>query len=205
MTPVCGRAQEGRAQEGRARDGQARDGQARDGQAGFTLIEMLVALALFALVGLASFAVLDTVIRTRERTEGRLEAVAQIDRALILFGRDVAQGRAADLRLEEGRLMLTGPERGALDWTGEAGVLRRRALGPDGGVRVTQALVSPVDGVVLRVLDSGGQWHEAWPPEDDAASPRGVELRFDIAPDGPLGRETLNVRRLAETVRPVEP
>ena len=41
-------------------------------EAGFTLVEMLVALALFALVGLASFALLETVIRTRDRTEGRL-------------------------------------------------------------------------------------------------------------------------------------
>ncbi len=185
--------------------GQARDSRARDGQAGFTLIEMLVALALFALVGLASFAVLDTVIRTRERTEGRLEAVAQIDRALILFGRDVAQSNVVGLRLEEGRLVLAGPDGSALDWAGEAGMLRRRALGPDGGVQVSQALVSPVDEVGLRVLDAGGLWHEAWPPEGGSASPIGVELRFDIAPGGPLGRETLNVRRLAETSRLVEP
>jgi len=53
----------------------------RDQEAGVTLIEMLVALSLFALVGIASFTTLDTILRVRERTDGRLEHLAQLDRA----------------------------------------------------------------------------------------------------------------------------
>ena len=38
-----------------------------------TLVEMLVALALFALIGLAGFTMLDSVLRVQRHTEGRLE------------------------------------------------------------------------------------------------------------------------------------
>ena len=69
-----------------------------------TLVEMLVALALFALVGLASFSMLDAVIRTRDRTEGRLDAVAALDRALALVGRDLGQGDAGSHVLADGAL-----------------------------------------------------------------------------------------------------
>jgi general secretion pathway protein J len=63
----------------------------RDSAAGLTLVEMLVARVLFAMVGIASFTTLDTIIRVRDRTEGRLEQLAQIDCALQLFSRDLTQ------------------------------------------------------------------------------------------------------------------
>lgn len=175
---------------------------ARDSEAGFTLIEMLVALALFALVGLASFAVLDTVIRTRERTEGRLDAVAQIDRALILFGRDVAQAGPEGLALEGGWLVLPQGPRRATGWGLEEGTLHRRAQDARGAVGVVQALVTPVADLGWRFLDTDGGWHETWPPERKAAPLAAVELRFEIAPGGPLGAGGLELRRLAETARP---
>ena len=59
------------------------------GDAGFTLVEMLVALALFAAIGLAGFTVLDTVVRVRGGTEGRLERLGEIDRALALLTLDL--------------------------------------------------------------------------------------------------------------------
>lgn len=174
----------------------------RDAQAGFTLVEMLVALALFALVGLASFAVLDTVIRTRERTEGRLEAVARIDRALIVFRRDVAQADIEGLRLEDDWLALPIVGGRMVEWGVEAETLRRRARLRDGTVGVVQDLVEPVAEPGWRFLDAGGAWHEGWPPEAQVAPLAAVELRFAVAPGGPLGREVLILRRLAETVRP---
>ena len=74
----------------------------RDQEAGVTLIEMLVALSLFALVGIASFTTLDTILRVRERTDGRLEHLAQLDRALLVFGRDIVQADPGTVTLRDG-------------------------------------------------------------------------------------------------------
>lgn len=61
----------------------------RAGQSGVTLIEMLVALSVFSLIGIASFSMLDTVVRTDRQTAGRLEQYSEIDLALRLFEADV--------------------------------------------------------------------------------------------------------------------
>lgn len=61
------------------------------GQAGFTLIEMIVALALLALISLAGFGLIQTVLTAQRRTEGRLERLARLERALYLIDADFGQ------------------------------------------------------------------------------------------------------------------
>lgn len=58
---------------------------------GFTLVETLVALAIFALVGAAAWQVLDGVIRSDERTEAHYVALRQYNRALALLRQDLEQ------------------------------------------------------------------------------------------------------------------
>ncbi len=172
-------------------------------EAGFTLIEMLVALALFALVGLACFAVLDTVIRTRDRTETRLETVAEIDRALILFGRDLGQSLPGSAELDDGALRV-GRAGGALVWGLVDGALTRTSLDADGAIGVAQPLVAGVAETGWRFLDATG-WQPDWPPEAGAGDLRAVEIRVTLAGGGALGPQPLTLRRLAEVPRTATP
>jgi general secretion pathway protein J len=172
----------------------------RDPEAGVTLVEMLVALAIFALVGLASFALLDAVIRTRDRTEGRLEDVAALDRALILFGRDLGQSDPGSQALSGGELSFAlvaagGPEEMSYA-LGETGLERRAG-------EVAQRLAGGVVALDFRVLDRGGAWHEAWPPDAEGAEPPalvGVEMRLRLD-----GEEGATARRLVELPLGVPP
>jgi general secretion pathway protein J len=165
----------------------------RDPEAGITLVEMLVALALFALVGLASFALLDAVIRAGDRTEGRLEEVAALDRALLLFGRDLGQSDPGSQALSQGELSFAlvaagGPEEMSYALGDDA--LERRAG------EVAQRLAGGVAALDFRVLDHGGAWHDAWPPDTEGPEPLalvGVEMRLRL--DGGGGA---TVRRLVE-------
>ena len=166
-------------------------------EAGFTLVEMLVALALFALIGLASFAVLDTVIRTRDRTEGRLDAVAALDRALILWSRDLEQSDPGSQEVSEDVLTFS------LDASGGPSVMRY-VLEGDGleriageqGAQVRQRLASGIASLGWRVLDRAGVWHEAWPPEIEEEALVGIEMRLTLT-GGPDATPS-SVRRLAE-------
>ncbi|MFL4470155.1 type II secretion system protein J [Tateyamaria armeniaca] len=67
----------------------------RSAQAGVTLIEMLVALAISSLVGLAGFVLLESVTRTEAGVAGRLERLALQDRAFHLFALDVESAGSA--------------------------------------------------------------------------------------------------------------
>lgn len=163
-------------------------------EAGFTLVEMLVALALFALVGLASFTLLDTVIRTRDRTEGRLEEVAVLDRALILFGRDLGQSDPGSHRISDGVLTLSleaagGPRELSYELADDA--LTRRA--EQVGTITEQRLVGRVSALTLRGVDRAGGWHETWPPERDGEPLVGIEMQMTLGEEAPT-----TVRRLVE-------
>lgn len=58
---------------------------------GFTLVEVIVALALFALIGVAGFSMLSGVLQTQEQTDGRLGRLAEIQTAVFVITTDLDQ------------------------------------------------------------------------------------------------------------------
>lgn len=92
---------------------------------GFTLIEVLVALGLMALLGLMSWRGLDTLLRTRETTQSRIDSVAM---AQVSLG----QWRA-DLNAQLALPGAVGDN--SLDWNGRVMRIVRRSSTPmvDGG------------------------------------------------------------------------
>lgn len=161
---------------------------ARDGQAGVTLIEMLVAVAICALIGLAGFATLNTILRVNDRAESDLDRLADLDRTFLVLGRDLVAADASDLRLQDGVLRIGTPEGGTLRYDLEGTSFLRHLGTPE----VSQLLATGVAAADWRVLDTGGDWNAAWqegPP--GAPLPTGVELRMDLT-----GARSGSVRRL---------
>jgi general secretion pathway protein J len=95
-------------------------------RAGFTLIEVMVALGLFGLIALAGFTLLDGVIGTRDRLEGRLTRTAELQRALYLISADFEA-------LDSGPLELSG---------NTLGFRRRSATGGGGSTAVQYSLIN---------------------------------------------------------------
>lgn len=73
---------------------------------GFTLIEVLVAISIFALVGVASYRVLSSVMQTDERLGARVEQLRVTNRAFWLLQQDIEQLMPRDVRGADG----TAPE-----------------------------------------------------------------------------------------------
>ncbi len=67
---------------------------------GFTFIEMLLAAAIFALVGLASVAVLSTVSRTNELSRESSERLIQLQHTMLMLERDFLQISVRHVRLD---------------------------------------------------------------------------------------------------------
>lgn len=69
-------------------------------QQGFTFIEMLLATAIFAMVGLASVAVLTSVTNSDELSQEATERIQQLQRTMLMLERDFMQISARHVRLE---------------------------------------------------------------------------------------------------------
>ncbi|GAB2927005.1 type II secretion system minor pseudopilin GspJ [Rheinheimera gaetbuli] len=67
---------------------------------GFTFIEMLMAVAIFALVGLASVAVLQTVSRTDELSRDSNHRLTQLQHSMLMLERDFMQISVRHVRLD---------------------------------------------------------------------------------------------------------
>jgi general secretion pathway protein J len=150
----------------------------RDGAAGFTLIEVLVSLALFALIGGAGVAVLDQVLRTQARTEVQLDGLAALQRAMFLISLDFSQGDAvvAGDGVQVGRGQMT------VGYGLQDEVLVR-ALGD-----VQQHVLGGVIGVEWAFLDAESGWVDTWPISDDPANPRAVAVTLDMGAKGQIRR-----------------
>ncbi|WP_191489887.1 type II secretion system minor pseudopilin GspJ [Pseudomonas sp. FEN] len=81
--------------------------------AGFTLVELVIALALFSLIGLASHRLYDGVLLTQARVSSHEQGLRNLQRAMALLERDVMQAtipkegvavtlRAGQLNLQRG-------------------------------------------------------------------------------------------------------
>ncbi|UTW07394.1 type II secretion system minor pseudopilin GspJ [Pseudomonas benzenivorans] len=160
---------------------------------GFTLLELLIAIAIFALLGLGTYRMLDSVLRTDSATRAHEQQLRELVRAMAAFERDVLQVVARPVRdpFGDARPALLGEEVGGAavelsraGWRNplgrvRAGVQRVRwqlsgeqwqrrywnvlDQAQDSQPQVQQALHG-VMRLQLRYQDGLGAWHDSWPP-----------------------------------------
>lgn len=155
---------------------------------------MLIALALFALLGVACWRLFDTVVRAQRASTEQAQALRGLQRALAVVERDVLHLDPRSLRLASGSLQLI---RG--NWPAPAslqrsefqdvryqlvqGALLRTGLQPQ-----AQRLLASVQQLQWRVRDQEGHWHLRW-PSGGTRRPVALELSLSTA-------RHANVRRL---------
>ncbi|MBB5710706.1 type II secretion system protein GspJ [Sphingomonas xinjiangensis] len=173
-----------------------------EGEAGFTLIELMISLGLFALIAVAGLALVDGIIKVQGRTETRLDRLADLQRALFVVTSDLDQLAGGDISGGGSNLSFTraAPGMGGpsvpLRYAVTGGTLIR-GLGP-----MPQRVLSGVSAARWRFWD--GAWVERWPlnAEERARWPRAIALEMQVA--GPGGSSSQVRRVIALPVRAEE-
>ena len=161
---------------------------------GFTLIEVLVALAIFGIMTTMAYQALGQSLSNADLLTARMDRLQAIQRTMSLLGRDLMQAAPRPVRdlLGDGRIpsirtSLTtefalevtrggwpnpaGLPRGTLQrvaWRIEDGELLRyhwTVLDPTlANEPVITQLMEDVDSIQFRYRTAGGEWTEQWPP-----------------------------------------
>jgi general secretion pathway protein J len=175
---------------------------AREG--GFTLVEMLIALAIFGMIAAGSVALLSFSVRSQEMAERQLDRLSAIRRAGALLTADLAQAATRTWRDADGqqqpafigsggrdaRLLVMvrggwdnpdGAARASLqrvEYRLQGGRLYRVGYAAVDGnaASAVASLIDDVSAVQLRYRARDGAWSEQWYPADPAELPLAVEL-----------------------------
>lgn len=178
-------------------------------EAGFTLVELMVALAIFALISVAGVTLLRSGSDTQIVVKNRLEDMARTNRLSNALESDLAQAVARPVRDSGGQPVpafiqsdtnvsgtLFGFVRAGwsnFDESPRAGLQRvayvldgnalKRMSWPmlDGSAPGEAAtLIENVSAAEIRFRDEAGEWRGDWTATDADAFPRAVELRLTI-------------------------
>lgn len=186
----------------------------RRNEAGFTLVEMLIALTIFGMLTAGAVALLSFSVRSQEMADRQLSTLTAIRRAGALLTADLAQAARRTWRDGEGRPQpafvggngrearvlvfvragwdnpdqLPRPSLQRVEYRLQGGQLLRVGYAnvDGGGASTVTLLVDGVQQMNLRFRSPDGDWLDVWSPPDPAALPAAVEL--DVASErfGPI-------------------
>lgn len=177
---------------------------------GFTLVEMLVALSIFAVIASIGVGLLRASIGTQDAVQDRLSAMAAINRLRAVMASDLSQAALRPVRDENGASVAAFRS----DAQGFALVHRGAAMLGDGSGPAVQrveyrlvnnqwqrasaarvdgaplgegdALAREVQGAALRYRDRRGEWRSDWNSDQQAGLPAAVELSLTRNGRAPL-------------------
>ncbi len=183
---------------------------------GFTLLEILVALTIFAIIGLISSQLMSQTITSNERLRDRGERLQQIHRAMQVMQRDIMQVSSRGVRDEYGGALpplLIGND-GALEFTRNgwrnplnlprAEVQRVGYLWQDDSIvrgywpvldraqdtePAYQVVLENVEQIEFFALDNLGNEHSFWPqPGISGIELAAIIVRMELEPFGVIER-----------------
>jgi general secretion pathway protein J len=177
-------------------------------QQGFTLLELLIASIIFAIMAIMAYGGLNNVIKNSESSTKELDRLKQVQQCIAILNRDLSQIISRPIRDEFGNEQPYLSAQNNIDnlveftrggQTNPAGLLRSTLqrvayrFDEDKLVRLSwpqldrtqemepkeTVLIDNVENVVIRFLDQNAEWQEQWPPLNSGSD---TETTAAVAP-----------------------
>lgn len=174
-------------------------------QQGFTLLELLISLSIFALIGAMAYGGLQQVLLQQQATEENAQQLADLQKSYLIMQRDLEQLVNRGIRNEYGDDVSAlvggsgyeGIEFSRAGYANPAGFLRsnlqRIAYVPDQDTLIRrtwrvldraqdslpdeEVLVEGLQQFTIRFLDDADEWRDNWPPQQaQTGSAKAIEL-----------------------------
>lgn len=174
---------------------------------GFTLIEMVVAVAIFAVVGILAYGGLNRVLQNQEHIQDSAKRLKNLQLTFRHFERDMSQiiNRPILNQYGDSQHAFVGNEDKAVSfthsgWRNPANLARSKLqrvtyeLSENTLTRFTWAqldgaiaeeffateLLEDVESFTMRYLDQNNQWHTTWPPLNSVSQQVGIPRALEI-------------------------
>ncbi len=196
---------------------------------GFTLLELLIALAIFAVLSTLAYGSLRSALLSRELSAERTARLAQLQLAMLFIARDLEQVVERPVRNTYGDIQpaLYTPQQGYRleftrgGWNNPAqrrrSTLQRVAYSLEEGELIrhswqmldrtderptrSQRLLDEVTGFELRFLDARREWSREWPPLNvDSDKPAQLPVAIEVTLELPQWGRIQRLHRLPEVV-----
>jgi len=180
---------------------------------GFTLLELLVALAIFAVIAVIAYSGLDTILTARLQTDQHATQLARLQMAFTWLGRDIEQYIQRPIRDQYGNRQpalqgtISHLELTRAGWRNPAqqqrSSLQRVAYHLENQTlmrsywsvldraqyarTLKMDLLNEVNEIQLRYLDENLRWHEQWTP-NEKASLKAIEVTLTVLEWGRITR-----------------
>ena len=160
-------------------------------QKGFTLLELVIAMAIFTLLGLASWKLFDGVLRVQQGTAAHERELRSLQRAMAVIERDVMHVTEQPLLLRHNVLQLQRSNwrnpldqprsgRQTLTYRLDKGVLWRDSQAEGAQTVQRQRLLGNVRQLRWRVYDSGAGWSSDWASGPGIKTPMALEVLVTV-------------------------
>lgn len=154
----------------------------RDDESGFSLIEVIVSLAIVSLVSLAGFTLIDTLAGLQSRIDARYDAIQELQLMLSDLSEDFAQAEPASLTLASGTLQMRTQVCNATG-TVSLSVVERSFRRTSDKCKSGTSSYSEIETARFTVIDAERAEWDTW-PTDEALHARAVRIEIRM-PDRP--------------------
>lgn len=147
---------------------------------GFTLIEVLITMAIFSIIAVISYSALNASLKNEVIQKSYSERLTQLQSTLLFLQRDITQINKQQIEIEQFELSFDSMQNDQLlliKYTIEDGQLIRTDQSDEQN-SIPLILIDKITGASIRALDGDNQWKKYWQPATDKYL-KAIEIKFD--------------------------